>query len=164
MTMLCLANPETPMRFFLLPCQIKSKYYPLVLLGTFFILSGFMIQLDIIVGALYGAFYHYFIRTRFQIKDSCVEKLENCVPFKYLKKNPSYVPCKNAFGSSGSGVIVNNNSSSNTEVSTGNSSPQIQDAPAPPTFKPFQGKGVAVGGVLGTTNGEYEGVSQNNQI
>lgn len=47
-------------RFCFFPCPIQNKYYPLVLLGIFTILSAGMFQFDLLFGYLLGlAMFRY---------------------------------------------------------------------------------------------------------
>lgn len=82
MTLLCLANPDSPMRMFMLPCEIKAKYYPFVLFGLFVLMNGFRIQFDVLSGILFGLLHHFVIKNKLQLTESCISRLEGCVPFK----------------------------------------------------------------------------------
>ena len=77
MTLLCMANPDSPMRLFFFPCVIKAKFYPFLLFGFFMLMSGFQIQFDVFAGILYGVFYHFVLRNKVQISDSFAKKCED---------------------------------------------------------------------------------------
>jgi membrane associated rhomboid family serine protease len=47
-TLICLENPEREMTFFLIPCPIKAKFYPLALLCIFTLLNNFVIDFELL--------------------------------------------------------------------------------------------------------------------
>ena len=150
LTLLCMTNPEIPMRVFFFPCEVKAKYYPLVLFFIFMLFNGMQIDFGVLSGILYGFLYHYLLRNRLQISDQFIQKLEESFLFKWMIKCNGFISLNNNIGPAIPVVIapVNNNSNNNTQI--GNSG-----------FTAFSGKGVAVGGSLGLNNSEYSGVSQN---
>ena len=156
LTLLCMMNPESPMRVFFFPCEVKAKYYPIILFLLFMLFNGMQIDFAVLSGILYGFLYHYFLRNKLQISDQYIQKLEKSFLFKWMVKMNGFVSLSNNISPSIPVVIapVNNNnednSSNNNNSQGGNSG-----------FIPFSGKGVAVGGTLGMENGEYSGVSQN---
>jgi hypothetical protein len=157
LTLLCMTNPEIPMRVFFFPCEVKAKYYPIVLFFLFMLFNGMQIDFPVLSGILYGFLYHYFLKNKLQISDQYIQKLEKSFLFKWMVKMKGFVSLNNNIGPAIPVVIapVNNNNSvdnfsNNTNNQGGNSG-----------FVPFSGKGVAVGGTLGMDNGEYSGVSQN---
>ncbi len=156
LTLLCLMNPENPMRLFFFPCEVKAKYFPFMLFLLFMLFNGMQIDFSVLSGILYGYLYHYFLRNKLQISDQYIQKLEQSFLFKWMVKMNGFVSLSNNMSPAIPVVIapVNNNNnednSSNTNSQGGNSG-----------FVPFSGKGVAVGGTLGMENGEYSGVSQN---
>ena len=159
MTLLCMANPESPMRLFFFPCEIKAKFYPFILFALFMVMSGFQIQFDLFAGIIYGVIYHFLLRNRIAISDSFAKKCEDSFIFRWMKNFKGFVPANN----SGQPVVMVRGTGS---YSTGSTASEENSAPSsnqPTTFQAFRGKGVAVGGSLGTTNGDYQGLSQNNQ-
>ena len=78
-TLLCLANPDSDLRMFLIPCPIKARFYPWALFGFFTVINGFrIIQFDILAGILYGYAYFYFLKNKIQFSESCLIKLQGC--------------------------------------------------------------------------------------
>ena len=157
LTLLCMMNPENPIRIFFFPCEVKAKYYPIILFLLFMLFNGMQIDFPVLSGILYGFLYHYFLKNKLQISDQYIQKLEKSFLFKWMVKMKGFVSLNNNIGPAIPVVIapVNNNNSvdnfsNNTNNQGGNSG-----------FVPFSGKGVAVGGTLGMDNGEYSGVSQN---
>ena len=153
LTLLCMTNPEIPMRVFFFPCEVKAKYYPIVLFFIFMLFNGMHIDFGVLSGILYGFLYHYLLRNRLQISDQFIQNLEASFLFKWMVKFNGFISLNNSMSPSIPVVIapVNNNSNiSNENNQSGNTG-----------FTAFSGKGVAVGGSLGLQNGEYSGVSQN---
>ena len=152
LTLLCMTNPEIPMRVFFFPCEVKAKFYPLVLFFLFMLLNGMKIDFGVLSGILYGFLYHYLLRNRLQISDQFIQKLEMSFLFKWMVKFNGFVSLNNSISPSIPVVIapVNSNISNENNSQSGNTG-----------FTAFSGKGVAVGGSLGLQSGEYSGVSQN---
>ncbi len=159
-TMLCMANPDANMNIFLFPCQIKAKYYPFLLFALFTLFSGFQIQFDLLSAVFYGVFHHYVLKDKLTLTDNASKRLEGCFPFNLIKRVKGFVPVGSSqlpfamvYANSNGGSSVQNDSvirSADDSTSSGSSS-----------FKAFSGKGVSVGGTLGLTKGDYEGISQN---
>ena len=154
LTLLCMTNPEVPMRVFFLPCEVKAKYYPIVLFFLFVMFNGMQIDFGVLSGIIYGLLYHYLLRNKLQITDQFIQKLEISFLFKWMIKLNGFVSLSNSFNPNIPVVIAPSNN--NVEIS---SSENIQNPNS--GFSAFRGKGVAVGGSLGINNGEYSNVSQN---
>ena len=154
LTLLCMTNPEVPMRVFFFPCEVKAKYYPIVLFFLFVMFNGMQIDFGVLSGIIYGLLYHYLLRNKLQITDQFIQKLEISFLFKWMIKLNGFVSLSNSFNPNIPVVIAPSNN--NVEIS---SSENIQKPNS--GFSAFRGKGVAVGGSLGINNGEYSNVSQN---
>ena len=129
LTLFCLSNPEANMRFFFFPCNIKAKYYPLVLFGIFTLLSNFNIDFEILCGIAFGFIYHYYLRYKIEISNAFSLKVENSFLCKWMKNKKGFI----SINSTGSADIP-----VNLETITNTSS-------TPQNFSAFKGKGVAVG-------------------
>ena len=154
LTLLCMTNPEIPMRVFFFPCEVKAKYYPIVLFFLFMMFNGMQIDFGVLSGIIYGFLYHYFLRNKLQITDQFIQKLETSFLFKWMVKLNGFISLNNSINPTIPVVISPSNN--NVEIS---SSENIQNQSS--GFTPFSGKGVAVGGSLGINSGEYSNVSQN---
>ena len=130
LTLLCLNNPEENMRFFLFPCIIKAKYYPLVLFGIFTVLSGFNIDFEIFCGIGFGFLYHYFLQYKIQISNTFVLKVENSMFFQWMLNKKGF-------------ISINNTSS--TEIPVNLETTTTTDSNSSETFSAFKGKGVTLG-------------------
>ena len=163
-TLLCMANPNTPMRLFFFPCELQAKFYPFILFAFFVLISGFQIQFDLFAGILYGIIYIYLLKNKMNISDSFAKKCEGCFMFKWMKDFQGFIPV-----GSGQPVVMIRNTGATAVEQTGNvgenNAPtamnNVNNNNNPSGFKAFQGKGVAVGGTLGLENGDYQGISQN---
>jgi hypothetical protein len=154
-TVTCAANPERQMMFFFLPCPMKAKYYPWVLFFFFTLLSGFMIQFDLVSGILYGYLYHFKLQKFLSLSDGFIKKVEGSFLFKCCFSFSGFVPFSGAsgFGLSGSvgtNDIENNNAGASTNFSTGNNN--REEPKQHPVTTPFRGKGSVVGGGVQATN------------
>ena len=91
MTLLCVNNPESPMKLLFLPYTVKAKIYPLVLVSIFFVSNFFALDVEIISGIVYGLIYFYFLKTKLQISDSFVQNLEINSFFKWLSNISGFI-------------------------------------------------------------------------
>jgi membrane associated rhomboid family serine protease len=135
LTLLCLNNPEANMRFFFFPCNIKAKYYPLVLFAIFTILSGFIIDFEILCGIGFGFLYHYYLRNKLEISDTFALRVENSSFGQFLANKKGFISINNT-GSSD--IPMNMENVTNSTPSRG--------------FTAFKGKGIAVGSSDNSTN------------
>ena len=79
-------NPERDVMMMFIPYPFKAKYYPWALLGFFAVMNQFNIQYDTVIGILYGYLYFYYLKNYLVISDNFLTKVDNCIPFKYLKR------------------------------------------------------------------------------
>ena len=91
MTLLCFSNPESPMKLLLLPFTVKAKIYPIILVIIFILLNYLEIDVEIISGVIYGIIYFYFLKSKFQIPDSFVQKLETKSIFKAMSNIKGFI-------------------------------------------------------------------------
>ena len=129
------------MRFFLFPCVIKAKYYPLVLVGFFTLLSGFNFDFEILSGIAFGYLYHRYLENRLKVTDSFALRVERSVLFKWMINTPGFIRISGT-GSvlPASSIVVNVNSNRNTSNNSNNNNNNNSNS-----FKAFSGKGFAVG-------------------
>jgi hypothetical protein len=137
LTLLCLSNPNESIRFYIFPCVIKAKYYPLILFIIFFVLSGFTIDFEILCGIGFGFLYHYYLKSKIKVSTNFASKMENSFLFSWMKNKKGFI------NNGGLGIPELQNNLEN--VRNVNISGNI-DSTTQNDFKAFQGKGVAVGG------------------
>ena len=91
MTLLCVSNPESPMKLLLIPYTVKAKIYPIILVLMFILVNYLEIDVEVISGVIYGFIYFYYLKTKLQISDTFVQKLENNNGFKWLSNFKGFI-------------------------------------------------------------------------
>ena len=100
-TVKCMKNPLSQIKFLFFPWLIKSKYYPLILIGFFFFINMGKISFDFIIAIVYGYLFHYFLKNRLNYSLTCIQKAENTIFFKYFKKLKGFITIENANNGTG---------------------------------------------------------------
>ena len=145
LTLLCMSNPESNIRLFFFPCEIKAKFYPFILFFIFLLLNFFEIDFGVLSGIIYGLLYHFFFRNSLQIPDKLVQKIEKSFIGNFLGNFKKFIPCKN-----------------NINVGIENIINTLKDVKNNKKFFPFKGEGIKVGGSYGTKERENDRIKQNN--
>ena len=91
MTLLCVSNPESPMKLLLIPYTVKAKIYPIILVLMFILVNYLEIDVEVISGVIYGFIYFYYLKTKLQISDTFVPKLETNNGFKWLSNFKGFI-------------------------------------------------------------------------
>ena len=91
MTLLCVSNPESPMKLLLIPYTVKAKIYPIILVLMFILVNYLEIDVEVISGIIYGFIYFYYLKTKLQISDTFVQKLETNNGFKWLSNFKGFI-------------------------------------------------------------------------
>ena len=142
MTLLCVSNPESPMKLLLLPFTVKAKIYPIILV-LMFVLSNYLeVDVEIISGIIYGLVYFYFLKSKLQISDSFVQKLETSALFKWMGNIKGFISVTH---------ISNGLPISITKVSTVDNEQEKEK---------LKGKGVTVAGSLDTNKEEVKKINE----
>ena len=84
LTLLCICNPNTKVKFLFIPFQFSAKYYPMIWLIIFCSFNNFNNDIEVLCGILYAFIYQNFLRFYLKISDSFIEKIEkkicsNCI-------------------------------------------------------------------------------------
>ena len=90
LTLLCLSNPDRSMNFFFIPFVLKAKYYPIILLVIFTILS-LSLNLEIFCGVGFAFLYHRYLRNKMKISNNFASRLSDSFLFKWMKKQKGYI-------------------------------------------------------------------------
>ena len=139
LTLLCLSNPEEPMKVFIFPCIIKAKYYPFILFLLFTLISGFNIDFEVLCAIGFGFLYHFYLKSRLQLSNNLILKVENSFLFRWMKNKRGFIN----LGGVGIPELVNNlENVRNVNINGNNNNNNNQ----PKVFHAFRGKGIAVGG------------------
>jgi len=77
MTLLCLNNPDSKIKFLFVPSPIRAKYYPFIIIILLILINNFRINYEIISGLIYGIIYYYLLQNKFSISEETSKKLEN---------------------------------------------------------------------------------------
>ena len=91
MTLLCVSNPESPMKLLLIPYTVKAKIYPIILVLMFILVNYLEIDVEIISGVIYGFIYFYYLKTKLQISDTFVQTLETNNAFTWLSNFKGFI-------------------------------------------------------------------------
>ena len=91
MTLLCVSNPESPMKLLLIPYTVKAKIYPIILVLMFILVNYLEIDIEIISGVIYGFIYFYYLKTKLQISDMFVQNLETHDALKWLSNIKGFI-------------------------------------------------------------------------
>jgi membrane associated rhomboid family serine protease len=91
MTLLCVSNPESPMKLLLIPYTVKAKIYPIILVLMFILVNYLEIDVEIISGVIYGFIYFHYLKTKLQISDTFVQTLETNNAFKWLSNFKGFI-------------------------------------------------------------------------
>ena len=142
MILLCVSNPESPMKLLLLPFTVKAKIYPIILVLLFFVSNYLEIDIEIISGIVYGLIYFYYLKTKLQIPDSFIQKLETTSFFKGMSNIKGFISVTH---------ISNGLPISITKVSADDNDQEKEK---------LKGKGVVIAGSLDNAKEEEE---QNDQ-
>ena len=90
LTLLCLSNPDRSMNFYFIPFVFKAKYYPIILLVIFTILS-LSLNLEIFCGVGFAFLYHHYLRNRIKISNNFASRLSDSFLFKWMKNQKGYI-------------------------------------------------------------------------
>ena len=136
LTLICLRNPESNMRLFFFPSNIKAKYYPFFLFGFFTLLSNFNIDFEILCGIVFGFLYNYYLNRKIKISNAFALKVENSFLCKWMRNKKGF-------------LRISNTGIPDIPINLAN----VTNTPPPQDFSSFKGKGVTVGtSDINTTN------------
>lgn len=135
-TMLCIANPENTINFLMLPIEIKSKFYPWVLV-LFMSLLSFSIRLDLLAGIGYGYLFFFYLRQKVHFDDNVIIQWENNGFVKSISNYTGFIPVQITQGYSG----FNNESNTQDHYNASSYNNNLNSN----SGNNFKGKGTVVG-------------------
>ena len=91
MTLLCMCNPNTKVKFLSIPWDFKAKYYPFIWLAIFCCVNNYHNDIEILTGITYAFIYQKCLRHYLNIPDSFIEKMENNFCFNWMLKIRGFV-------------------------------------------------------------------------
>ena len=90
-TLLCICNPNTKVKFLSIPWEFKAKYYPFIWFLVFCVVNNYHNDIEIFTGIIYAFIYQHLLRRYLSIPDSLIEKMENNCCFSWMLKITGFV-------------------------------------------------------------------------
>ena len=90
-TLLCICNPNTKVKFLSIPCEFKAKYYPFIWFAVFCCVNNYHSDIEVLTGIIFAFLYQYCLRYYLNIPDSFIEKMENNFCFNWMLKIRGFV-------------------------------------------------------------------------
>ena len=90
-TLLCICNPNTKVKFLSIPWDFKAKYYPFIWLVLFCCVNNYHNDIEVLCGVIFAFLYQYCLRYYLNIPDSLIEKMENNFCFNWMLKIRGFV-------------------------------------------------------------------------
>lgn len=150
LTLLCISNPETPNKLFLIPFIIKAKYYPFTLFIIFTIIDSFKIDLEIVSGILYAYIYYYFLKNFLKISDNFAQKIEDSFCSQTIIELNSFVSISNI--NNGNPISIMNVSVNQIKIDINRDNE---------TEEMNINKGVTISGIFEDAKNEYSKIQPN---
>ena len=162
----CYQDPEMPRPLCCCPIQVKSKWYPLILIALFSIFFG--PQFSLFAGLAVGYLYVFGYLGCLETSAPSIKKWEERWPFKNYKNSPSFRPSNTSLqnvpgqanrsqsqGSFGTSLVGGGNSSNTATQSRGEApaSRRVDEESKTSSFKAFKGKGTSLGSQSTTSFG-----------
>jgi hypothetical protein len=90
-TLLCICNPNTRVKFLSIPWEFSAKYYPLIWFVLFCSFNNYNNDIEVFTGVLFAFIYQYGLRYYLNISDKFIEKMENNICCKWMLKITGFV-------------------------------------------------------------------------
>lgn len=90
-TLLCICNPNTRVKFLSIPWDFSAKYYPLIWFLVFCCFNHYNNDLEVFTGILFAFIYQYGLRYFLNIPDKFIEKMENSCCCTWMLKLTGFV-------------------------------------------------------------------------
>ena len=91
LTLLCICNPNTRVKFLSIPWEFSAKYYPIIWLVLFCSFNHYNNDIEVLTGILFAFIYQYGLRYYLNIPDKFIEKMENNICCKWMLKITGFV-------------------------------------------------------------------------
>ena len=111
-TLLCICNPNTKVKFFFIPYQFSAKYYPFIWFSLFCLVNttNYNNDIEVFIGLLFAIIYQNYLKNFLNISDDFIEKLEKklcCSCILNLTGFVSIIQLKNKFEGKKSNKRIN---------------------------------------------------------
>ena len=90
-TLLCICNPNTRVKFLSIPWEFSAKYYPIIWFIIFCCCNNYNNDIEVFTGILFAFIYQYGLRYYINIPDKCIESMENNCCCKWMLKLTGFV-------------------------------------------------------------------------
>ncbi len=90
-TLLCICNPNTRVKFLSIPWEFSAKYYPIIWLAVFCSFNNYHNDIEVFTGFLFAFIYQYGLRYYLSIPDKFIEKMENNCCCRWMLKITGFV-------------------------------------------------------------------------
>jgi hypothetical protein len=90
-TLLCICNPNTKVKFLSIPWEFKAKYYPFIWFAVFCCVNNYHNDIEVLTGLIFAFLYQYCLRYYLNIPDSFIEKMENNCCCSWMLKIRGFV-------------------------------------------------------------------------
>ena len=90
-TLLCICNPNTRVKFLSIPWEFSAKYYPVIWFAVFCCFNHYNNDIEVLTGILFAFIYQYGLRYILNIPDKFIEKMENHCCCKWMLKLTGFV-------------------------------------------------------------------------
>ena len=90
-TLLCICNPNTKVKFLSIPWEFKAKYYPFIWFLVFCVVNNYHNDIEVLTGLIFAFLYQYCLRYYLNIPDSLIEKMENNCCCRWMLKIRGFV-------------------------------------------------------------------------
>ena len=90
-TLLCICNPNTRVKFLSIPWEFSAKYYPLIWFALFCCFNNYNNDIEVFTGVIFAFIYQYGLRYYLNISDKFIEKMENNICCKWMLKITGFV-------------------------------------------------------------------------
>ena len=90
-TLLCICNPNTRVKFLSIPWEFSAKYYPIIWLLIFCCFNNYNNDIEVFTGILFAFIYQYGLRYYINIPEKCIESMENSCCCTWMLKLTGFV-------------------------------------------------------------------------
>ena len=91
LTLLCICNPNTKVKFLCIPWEFSAKFYPLIWFILFCSFNNYNNDIEVFMGVIFAFIYQYCLRYYLNIPDKFIEKMENNCCCKWMLKITGFI-------------------------------------------------------------------------
>lgn len=93
LTLLCISNPNTKVKFLFIPYEFRAKFYPIMIYALFCLVNifSYIHDIEVFVGISFAFIYHYYLKSKINITDSFIERLEKNIFLSWMTNITGFV-------------------------------------------------------------------------